>query len=104
MKHQSVKDRMHEGEGMVRHEMRMHKGRGHSSHGLYRHEEDRPHQPMQGHPEHGHGAEDMKAQAMDIAYGQSGHAGMLADDKRLRSQFKNYHWADSPAVEAPGAY
>lgn len=75
-----------------------------SSGKLYKNEMDHPHIPAQGYPEHGHGAEDFKGMAMDIAYGQAGKAGCLADDKRLREQYKNYHWADSPAVEAPGSY
>jgi hypothetical protein len=71
---------------------------------LYKNECDMPHLPAQGRPEHGHGAEDFKGMAMDIAYGQAGKAGMTADDKRLRAQHKNYHWADSPAEEMPGSY
>jgi hypothetical protein len=75
-----------------------------SGHGLYRNEMEYPHQNAQGVPEHGHGAEEFKNQAMDIAYGQSGKVGMMMDDKRMRAQHKNYHWADSPAEEAPGSY
>lgn len=81
-----------------------HHSKHHSEHGMYKNETDHPAQNMQGHPEHGHGAEDFKGMAMDIAYGQAGKAGMNADDKRLRAQHKNYHWADSPAEEAPGSY
>ena len=86
------------------HHKMMHDGKHSDGHGLYKNETEHPHQNPQGHPEHGHGAEDFKGMAMDIAYGQSGKAGMMADDKRLRAQHKNYHWADSPAEEAPGSY
>lgn len=76
----------------------------HKGHGLYKHETEHPHVPMQGHPEHGHGAEDFKGMAMDIAYGQAGKAGCMADEKRMRAQHKDYHWADSHSEESPGSY
>jgi hypothetical protein len=86
MKHQSVKDRLHEGEGMVRHDM------SHSSHGMYRNEVEKPHQPMQGHMIHGFGMDEFKKDADPIAYGQASSQGCQSDHKKIMGQFKEYHW------------
>lgn len=91
MKHQSVKDRLHEGEGMVRHEMK-----GHSSHGIYRNEVEKPEQPHMNHispmQNMGYGMQDFKGEADPIAYGQAGGPGCKKDEGRIHSQFKDYHW------------
>ena len=94
---------MHHSKHHSKGHMKMH-GEHMSERGMYKNETDHPRQNPQGHPEHGHGAEDFKGQAMDIAYGQAGKVGMDADDARLRAQFKNYHWADSAPREMPGSY
>lgn len=105
MKHKSKDHHMmaedHEGHGhhlaaehrrhgeRIHHEMFMHK-KGH--HGMYKHEEDHPSMPAQGHMLSGMGAEDFKAEADPIAYGQAGKAGMESDMKKIHAQFKQYHW------------
>lgn len=86
MRHQSVRDRLDEGEGMVRREMH------HSSMGIYRNEVEKPEVAPMGHMEHGMGMYDFKGEADPIAYGQSSEEGCRADEKRMRSQFKDYHW------------
>lgn len=109
MKHQSVKSRLHEGEGMVRHAMkhkhhseaREHFGqsmREESSHGMYRNQVEMPEMAAQAHPGIGAGdkpyssAKDFAGQADPIAYGQSGKMGCESDEKKIHSQFKEYHW------------
>ena len=94
MKHQSMKDRMHEGEGMVRREMKgrvpheredMHgkiqfgeSMKEESTHGLYRNQVEMPEMAAMAHPEMGKGARpgmgcmDFKGEADPIAYGQAG--------------------------------
>jgi hypothetical protein len=100
----------HEHSGMHHSKHSMHKGREHmgmsekSGRGMYRNEMEHPHVPMQGMPERGHGAEDFKGMAMDIAYGQAGKAGCMADEKRMRAQHKDYHWADVGNQEDAGSY
>ena len=111
MKHQSVKDRMHEGEGMVRREMR-HNSSSHSgprehfnqsmkeqsSRGMYRNEVEMPEMAAEAHPGMGQGAmpgmgcRDFKGEADPIACGQAGGPLMERDEKRIHSQFKDYHW------------
>lgn len=98
MKHQSMKDRMHEGEGMVRHEMKheMHHRHAHhsehSSHGIYRNQVEMPELAPMGHMEHGMGCMSFKGEADPIAYGQSSHEGCMSDEKKIHSQMKQYHW------------
>jgi len=96
MKHQSVKDRMHEGEGMVRHEMKHHSHKMHESHGMYRNEVERPPPPAFGHIDAmenmGMGMHEWKGEADPIAYGQAAEEGCKSDEGKIHSQFKNYHW------------
>lgn len=95
MKHQNFKDRMHEHEGMMHH-------KGHSSgHAMYRNEVEKPEVPPHGHQEMGMGVHDFKGEAQDIAYGQAGEMGCRSDEKKMASQFKNYHW-DSDTGGASG--
>jgi hypothetical protein len=60
----------------------------------YEHGEDKPSQPKQGTLEKGMGCYDFKAEAMDISYGQAGKEGCKADNGKIESQMKNYHWAE----------
>jgi len=69
-----------------------HESAMHQRHGMYKHEEDKPAQPSQGHMIPGFGAEDFKAQADPIAYGQAAKQGMGSDMKKIHGQFKEYHW------------
>lgn len=62
------------------------------SHSLYKHEEDRPKQPKEGHLEHGSGCNDFKKEADPIAYGQAAGPLVGKDMHRIESQFKDYHW------------
>ncbi len=64
--------------------------------GMYKNEMDEPKVPSHGHQESGMGLMDMKKQAMDIAYGQSGEAGCKSDSKKIDSQMKHYDW-ESPS-------
>jgi len=103
MKHQSVRDRMNEGEGMAR---RMagpsrHFGQSmpeESGHHLYRNEVEMPEIAAMAHPAPGQGAMpdmgcmDYKGQADSIALGQAGGPGCKTDESRIHSQFKDYHW------------
>lgn len=90
MKHQSMKDRMHESEGMMH---KMHK----SHHSLYKNEVEMPEMPMEHYisPKEnmGYGMRDFKGEADPIAYGQSGEPGCHSDEKKIHAQFKDYHWA-----------
>jgi len=102
MKKQNPMDRKHESMDMKYHlnmehhrhgerlhqEMAMHQ----RHHGMYRNEEERPKEPAQGHMIHGMGMEDFKAEADPIAYGQAASAGVKSDNKKIHSQFKEYHW------------
>lgn len=62
----------------------------------YEHEMDRPKRPKHGHQDPGMGVEDMKREAMDIAYGQAGAGGCKSDSKKFHSQMKHYDW-ESPS-------
>jgi len=64
----------------------------HERHGIYKHEEEYPKQPSQGHMIPGFGAEEFKGQADPIAYGQAAKQGMASDMKKIHGQFKNYGW------------
>jgi hypothetical protein len=94
MKHQSVRDRMDEGEGMVRHDMG--KVSHHSPGGIYRNEVEKPELPNMNHisPEEnmGYGMRAFKGQADPIALGQAGGPGCKEDESRIHNQFKDYHW------------
>lgn len=61
-------------------------------HNLYRNEVEKPEQPAQGHMLPGMGTKDFKGEAMDIAYGQASKKGCDADNKKINSQMKDYHW------------
>ena len=70
-------------------------GMGHMSHEphhLYRNEVEKPSLPHEGHMMKGMGVHDYKAEADVIAYGQAGGPGCKSDDKKIHSQFKDYHW------------
>ena len=110
-----MKDRMHEGEGMARHEMK-HKMSHHkmhhsgpkehfgqsmheeSSHGMYRNQVEMPEMAAAAHPGEGQGAMpdmgcmDFKGEADPIAYGQAGGPLAREDEGRIHKQFKEYHW------------
>lgn len=64
------------------------------SKGIYKNEVEKPEQPEEGRMERGMGMKDFKADADDQAYGQAGSAGCKSDERKISSQFKNYHWAD----------
>lgn len=65
----------------------------------YRNEVEKPAMPMEGHPGPGQGAMpgmgcmDFKGEADPIALGQAGGPGCKSDEKKIHSQFKDYHWA-----------
>ena len=71
------------------HEKEMHEK---STRGLYKNEEDRPSIPAHGHQMEGCGVNDMKGDAMSIAYGQASVSGMKSDEKKINAQFKDYGW------------
>jgi hypothetical protein len=58
----------------------------------YRNEEEKPSMPKEGHMLRGMGVDDMKGEAMPIAYGQASKEGCKRDNGRISSQFKDYHW------------
>ena len=68
----------------------------HESQGIYRNEVDKPEMPSMNTispmENMGIGMHDFKGEADPIAYGQCGGSGMKEDEKRVRSQFKNYNW------------
>jgi hypothetical protein len=64
--------------------------------GSYEHEMDRPSVPKHGHQMSGMGVDDMKKEAMDIAYGQAGEKGCKSDSKKISGQMKHYDW-ESPS-------
>lgn len=66
---------------------------------IYRHEEEEPSMPMQGHLDHGMGCNEFKGEAMGIAYGQAGEKGCASDSKKIRSQFKDYHWEGASGMQ-----
>jgi hypothetical protein len=103
MKHQSVRDRMNEGEGMVRRDMshKQHFGqsmREESSHGIYKNQVEMPEMAAMSHPGVGQGDKpgcgcmEFKGQADPISYGQAGGPGCKSDESKIHSQFKEYHW------------
>lgn len=107
MKKQTVRDRMNEGEGMVKHHMKMeterHGQRIHHESAMhehqtrggkadYRNEVEEPKLPKMGHMEKGMGMHDFKGEAYQIAYGQAGKEGCKSDMQKINSQMKNYHW------------
>jgi hypothetical protein len=77
------------------HHDHMHKGR---AHGQYENEVEKPVPAHDGHMGPGMGAMpgmgcmDFKKEADSIALGQAGGPGCKADEKRIHSQFKQYHW------------
>ncbi len=95
MKHQGMRDRMHEHEGMMHH--KGHMGHGHMrAHGQYENEVEKPSLPHEGHLSdiglHGSGLHEFKRECDPIAYGQASEEGCRADSKRLASQARDYHW------------
>ena len=77
-----------------RHGMRMdHERAMHSMHGAtYKHEEDKPAMPKEGHMIGGFGCNDFKKEADPIAYGQAAGPLIGKDMSRIEDQFKDYHW------------
>ena len=67
----------------------------HSSHGIYKNEVEKPETHAPGHMEHGMGCMEFKGEAMGIAMGQAGKEGCMSDEKKIHSQFKDYHWSGS---------
>lgn len=69
-----------------------------SSHGMYRNEVEMPEMAAMAHPGMDQGAmppmgmHQFKGEADPIAYGQASSEGCKADEKRMHSQFKDYHW------------
>lgn len=62
------------------------------AHGQYENEVEMPHVPSDGHMLQGWGMHDFKGEADSIAYGQAGGPGCMSDEKKMHSQFKDYHW------------
>lgn len=66
--------------------------------GIYRNEVEKPEIAAMGNEGPGMGAEpgfgcmDFKGQADPIALGQAAAQGLKADEARMRSQYKDYHW------------
>jgi len=113
MKKQDFKDRMHEHEGMKHHLHTEHERHGHRmhqesamhemhgqkmshAHGIYKNEVEKPAEPHFGHispmENMGYGMRDWKGDADPIAYGQASEEGCRSDEKKIHSQFKDYHW------------
>jgi hypothetical protein len=94
MKHQHH-DGHHASHGMINFGQSM---REESPHGLYRNEVEKPELAARAHPGEGQGAMpdmgcmDYKGEADPIALGQAGGPGMKSDERRIHSQFKDYHW------------
>ena len=84
MKKQGMRDRMDEGEGMMKAKMG---GKAH-----YENEVEEPEVPMQGHMASGMGLHEFKGEADPIAYGQAGMEGCRSDEKKIMAQMKDYHW------------
>lgn len=61
-------------------------------HASYKNEVDEPSMPSYGHMDKGFGCHDFKKQADPIAYGQASSSGCKSDEKKISSQFKEYHW------------
>jgi len=59
---------------------------------MMKNEVEVPKVPSHGKQMPGMGVDDMKKNAMDIAYGQAGKGGCKSDDKKIRAQMKNYAW------------
>lgn len=95
-----MKHKMHMHEGM-KHGMHMeheHMSHGHKmhEHGMYKNEVERPPPPAFGHVDAmqnmGMGMHEWKGEADPIAYGQASAEGCKSDEKKIHSQFKDYHW------------
>ncbi len=86
----------------MKHKMHMHDGHhmsdGHKmhDHGMYKNEVERPAPPAFGHIDAkenvGMGMREWKGEADPIAYGQAAAEGCKSDEKKIHSQFKDYHW------------
>lgn len=59
---------------------------------MYENEVEKPSIPRSGMNEPMMNCEDLKGGAMEIAYGQAGKKGCASDEKKIKSQFKNYGW------------
>ncbi len=95
-----MKKKAHHTDVMAEHGLKYHLAKeheAHSPHMLYKHEEDRLHQPLPGHGESemSMGLGDFKGEAANIAMGQAGAAGMKSDEKKIHGQFKHYNWEGS---------
>lgn len=62
--------------------------------GVYKNEVDKPGMPSMAHKnaKDMSGMEDFYGQCDPIAYGQAGEQGCKSDDRKISSQFKDYHW------------
>ena len=88
--HHSHHKPKHEHHGHV-HEHISHEYQRHMS--SYKHELDRPKEPSESHVNAREmGLHDFYKEADPIAYGQAGMQGCHSDDKKIQSQFKDYHW------------
>lgn len=65
-------------------------------HGMYKNEVERPAAPAFNHisasENIGMGMHEWKGEADPIAYGQASKEGCASDNKKIHSQFKDYHW------------
>ena len=61
-------------------------------HEKMKHEVEEPSLPHEGHLESGMGCGEFKKAADPIAYGQAGGKLWAADEKKIHSQMKEYHW------------
>lgn len=63
---------------------------------MYKNEVEKPAMPAFNHinakENMGMGMQSWKGEADPIAYGQASKEGCKSDDKRINSQFKDYHW------------
>jgi hypothetical protein len=89
-----MKHKMHMPES--HHMSHEHMSHEHGSHGIYKNEVERPAMPPFGHisasENIGMGMHEWKGEADPIAYGQASKEGCASDNKKIHSQFKDYHW------------
>lgn len=60
----------------------------------YEHEVEKPKVPSKGHEDRTMGCDDFKSDAMEIAFGQAGKAGVKSDKSKISAQYKDYHWSE----------
>jgi hypothetical protein len=92
-----MKNKMSMHEGMSHEHMSHGKMHEHGSSGMYKNEVEKPETPPFGHisamENMGMGMHDWKGEADPISYGQASEEGCRSDEKKIHSQFKDYHWA-----------